>query len=148
MATVRMNRGHWVADYYDANQRRRIERPEGVVTRRRFSPVSDSALGVASGNCLKLLARPRKPERIEVGMIEVFYRGRAVAIAGEAREIRPSDSRQGSRPIITSWSLISRLISHLKRVIGKRPCRFSRFPVLTVWLVEPSTGRRSWELVT
>jgi hypothetical protein len=29
MATVRMYRGHWVADYYDANQRRRIERPEG-----------------------------------------------------------------------------------------------------------------------
>lgn len=29
MATVRLYRGHWVADYYDANQRRRIERPEG-----------------------------------------------------------------------------------------------------------------------
>ena len=29
MATVRMYRGHWVADYYDVNQRRRIERPEG-----------------------------------------------------------------------------------------------------------------------
>ena len=29
MATVRMYRGHWVADYYDANKRRRIERPEG-----------------------------------------------------------------------------------------------------------------------
>jgi len=29
MATVRIYRGHWVADYYDANQRRRIERPEG-----------------------------------------------------------------------------------------------------------------------
>ena len=29
MATVRMYRGHWVADYYDANQRRRIERPQG-----------------------------------------------------------------------------------------------------------------------
>jgi integrase len=29
MATVRMYRGHWVADYYDAKKRRRIERPEG-----------------------------------------------------------------------------------------------------------------------
>ena len=29
MATVRMYRGHWVADYYDAKRRRRIERPEG-----------------------------------------------------------------------------------------------------------------------
>ncbi|MGC8536988.1 MAG: tyrosine-type recombinase/integrase [Rhizomicrobium sp.] len=29
MATVRLYRGHWVADYYDANKRRRIERPEG-----------------------------------------------------------------------------------------------------------------------
>ena len=29
MATVKFYRGHWVADYYDANQRRRIERPEG-----------------------------------------------------------------------------------------------------------------------
>lgn len=29
MATARMYRGHWVADYYDANKRRRIERPEG-----------------------------------------------------------------------------------------------------------------------
>lgn len=29
MATVRMYRRHWVADYYDANQRRRIERPVG-----------------------------------------------------------------------------------------------------------------------
>ena len=29
MATVRFYRGHWVADYYDANKRRRIERPEG-----------------------------------------------------------------------------------------------------------------------
>jgi integrase len=30
MATVRFYRGHWVADYYDANKRRRIERPKGV----------------------------------------------------------------------------------------------------------------------
>ena len=29
MATVRFYRGHWVADYYDTNKRRRIERPEG-----------------------------------------------------------------------------------------------------------------------
>jgi integrase len=29
MATVRFYRGHWVADYYDANKRRRIARPEG-----------------------------------------------------------------------------------------------------------------------
>jgi integrase len=29
MATIRIYRGHWVADYYDANKRRRIERPEG-----------------------------------------------------------------------------------------------------------------------
>src|SRR5260370_18315034 len=29
MATVRFSRGHWVADYYDANKRRRIERPKG-----------------------------------------------------------------------------------------------------------------------
>jgi hypothetical protein len=29
MATLRMYRGHWVADYYDANKRRRIERPRG-----------------------------------------------------------------------------------------------------------------------
>jgi hypothetical protein len=29
MATVRFYPGHWVADYYDANKRRRIERPEG-----------------------------------------------------------------------------------------------------------------------
>jgi hypothetical protein len=29
MATVRMYRGHWVADYYDAKKRRRIERPKG-----------------------------------------------------------------------------------------------------------------------
>lgn len=29
MATVRRYRGHWVADYYDADKRRRIERPEG-----------------------------------------------------------------------------------------------------------------------
>ncbi len=29
MATVKLYRGHWVADYYDANKRRRIERPEG-----------------------------------------------------------------------------------------------------------------------
>ena len=29
MATVRRYRGHWVADYYDANRRRHIERPEG-----------------------------------------------------------------------------------------------------------------------
>jgi len=29
MATVRFNRGHWVADYYDTNKRRRIERPKG-----------------------------------------------------------------------------------------------------------------------
>ncbi len=29
MATVRFNRGHWVADYYDAEKRRRIERPRG-----------------------------------------------------------------------------------------------------------------------
>jgi len=35
MATVRMYRGHWVADYYDANQRRRIERPEGHFKRAR-----------------------------------------------------------------------------------------------------------------
>ena len=28
MATVRFNRGHWVADY-DAKKRRRIERPRG-----------------------------------------------------------------------------------------------------------------------
>jgi len=35
MATVRMYRGHWVADYYDANQRRRIERPEGYFEKAR-----------------------------------------------------------------------------------------------------------------
>ncbi len=35
MATVRMYRRHWVADYYDANQRRRIERPEGHFKRAR-----------------------------------------------------------------------------------------------------------------
>ncbi len=29
MATVRFNRGYWVADYYDAKKRRRIERPKG-----------------------------------------------------------------------------------------------------------------------
>jgi len=29
MATVRFYRGRWVADYYDTNKRRRIERPEG-----------------------------------------------------------------------------------------------------------------------
>ena len=29
MATVRFCRGHWVADYYDTNKRRRIERPKG-----------------------------------------------------------------------------------------------------------------------
>jgi hypothetical protein len=29
MATVRFYRGHWVADYYDTNKRRRIERPKG-----------------------------------------------------------------------------------------------------------------------
>lgn len=29
MATVRFDRGHWVADYYDTNKRRRIERPKG-----------------------------------------------------------------------------------------------------------------------
>jgi integrase len=29
MATVRFYRGRWVADYYDANKRRRIERPRG-----------------------------------------------------------------------------------------------------------------------
>ena len=29
MATVKLYRGHWVVDYYDANKRRRIERPEG-----------------------------------------------------------------------------------------------------------------------
>lgn len=29
IATVRMYRGHWVADYYNAKKRRRIERPEG-----------------------------------------------------------------------------------------------------------------------
>jgi hypothetical protein len=29
MATVRFDRGHWVADYYDTNRRRRIERPKG-----------------------------------------------------------------------------------------------------------------------
>ena len=29
MATVRFYRGRWVADYYDANKRRRIERPKG-----------------------------------------------------------------------------------------------------------------------
>jgi integrase len=29
MAIVRFSRGHWVADYYDANKRRRIERPKG-----------------------------------------------------------------------------------------------------------------------
>src|SRR6266705_4273756 len=29
MATVRFYRGHWVADYYDATKRRRIERHEG-----------------------------------------------------------------------------------------------------------------------
>lgn len=29
MATVRFSRGHWVADYYDANKRRRIEQPKG-----------------------------------------------------------------------------------------------------------------------
>jgi len=29
MAAVRFYRGHWVADYYDAKKRRRIERPEG-----------------------------------------------------------------------------------------------------------------------
>jgi integrase len=29
MATVKLYRGHWVADYYDANKRRRIEKPEG-----------------------------------------------------------------------------------------------------------------------
>jgi Phage integrase, N-terminal SAM-like domain len=29
VATVRFYRGHWVADYYDTNKRRRIERPEG-----------------------------------------------------------------------------------------------------------------------
>jgi hypothetical protein len=29
MATVRFNRGHWVADYYDAEKRRRNERPRG-----------------------------------------------------------------------------------------------------------------------
>ncbi|MGH8134559.1 MAG: tyrosine-type recombinase/integrase [Steroidobacteraceae bacterium] len=28
MATVKLYRGHWVADYYDASRRRRIERPE------------------------------------------------------------------------------------------------------------------------
>src|SRR5260370_6791006 len=28
MATVRFYRGHWVADYYDTNKRRRIERPK------------------------------------------------------------------------------------------------------------------------
>lgn len=33
MATVRMYRGHWVADYYDAKKRRRIERPEGYFER-------------------------------------------------------------------------------------------------------------------
>jgi integrase len=35
MATVRMYRGHWVADYYDAKQRRRIERPEGYFEKAR-----------------------------------------------------------------------------------------------------------------
>ncbi len=29
MATVRFSRGHWIADYYDTNKRRRIERPKG-----------------------------------------------------------------------------------------------------------------------
>lgn len=29
MATVKLFRGHWVADYRDATRRRRIERPEG-----------------------------------------------------------------------------------------------------------------------
>ena len=29
MATVRFYRGHWVADYYDTNKRRRIEQPKG-----------------------------------------------------------------------------------------------------------------------
>jgi hypothetical protein len=29
MATVRFSRGHWVADYYDTNKRRRIEQPKG-----------------------------------------------------------------------------------------------------------------------
>jgi hypothetical protein len=29
MATIRIYRGHWVADYYHPDQRRRIERPEG-----------------------------------------------------------------------------------------------------------------------
>lgn len=29
MAAVRFNRGHWVADYYDAKKRRRIGRPRG-----------------------------------------------------------------------------------------------------------------------
>jgi hypothetical protein len=29
MATVRFSRGHWVADYYDAKKRRRIEQPKG-----------------------------------------------------------------------------------------------------------------------
>ena len=33
MATVRFYRGHWVADYYDANKRRRIERPKGKLPR-------------------------------------------------------------------------------------------------------------------
>ena len=29
MATARFNRGRWVADYYDAEKRRGIERPRG-----------------------------------------------------------------------------------------------------------------------
>jgi hypothetical protein len=43
MATVRMYRGHWVADYYDANQRRRIERPEGYFEKARNLTRSNSA---------------------------------------------------------------------------------------------------------
>jgi hypothetical protein len=35
MATVRFYRGHWVADYYDAKKRRRIERPEGYFEKAR-----------------------------------------------------------------------------------------------------------------
>jgi len=48
MATVRMYRGHWV-DYYDANQRRRLERPEGHFEKTKGRVIGRSSAAVRSG---------------------------------------------------------------------------------------------------
>lgn len=44
MATVKLYRGHWVADYYDANRRRRIERPDGRFENRSLEKQAAEAL--------------------------------------------------------------------------------------------------------